>query len=92
MSKERILLQIEAYRNKVRSDYLNNIITGFQYEMLYRELTNLIKNRSLKFNLMLNNRFFRSLYHIFRKLWKSILFLSFIVIMKLKMICFKFLN
>lgn len=44
MSKERILLQIESYINKVRSDYQNNIITGFQYEMLYRELTNLIKN------------------------------------------------
>ena len=44
MNKERILLQIETYINKVRSDYQNNIISGFQYEMLYRELTNLIKN------------------------------------------------
>ena len=44
MSKERILLQIEAYINKVRTDYQNNVITGFQFEMLYRELTNLIKN------------------------------------------------
>ena len=44
MSKERILLQIESYINKIRSDYQNNIISGFQYEMLYRELTNLIKN------------------------------------------------
>lgn len=41
--KERLLLQIESYINKVRSDYQNNIITGFQFEMLYRELTNLIK-------------------------------------------------
>ena len=44
MSKERILLQIESYINKIRSDYQNNIITGFQYELLYRELSNLIKN------------------------------------------------
>ena len=44
MSKERILLQIEAYINKIRSDYQNNIISGFKFEMLYRELTNLITN------------------------------------------------
>ena len=42
--KQRLLLQIEAYINKVRSDYQNNIITGFQYELLYRELTNLTTN------------------------------------------------
>ena len=44
MNKERILLQVEAYINKIRSAYQNNIITGFQYELLYRELTNLITN------------------------------------------------
>ena len=42
--KQRLLLQIEAYINKVRTDYLNNIITEFKYELLYRELTNLITN------------------------------------------------
>lgn len=44
MTKERLVLQIDTYINKIRSDYQNNIITGFQYEMLYRELSNLIKN------------------------------------------------
>ena len=44
MSKERIMLQIESYIQKIKSDYQNNIITGFQYELLYRELTNLIVN------------------------------------------------
>lgn len=44
MSKERIMLQIESYMHKIKSDYQNNIISGFQYEMLYRELTNLITN------------------------------------------------
>ena len=44
MSKERILLQIESYIQKINSDYQNNIITGFQFEMLARELTNLITN------------------------------------------------
>ena len=44
MNKERLLLQIESYMHKIKYDYQNNIITGFQYEMLYRELSNLIKN------------------------------------------------
>ena len=44
MSKERTLLQIESYINKIRSDYQNNIISVYQYELLYRELTNLITN------------------------------------------------
>ena len=42
--KERLLLQIESYMHKIKSDYQSNIITGFQYELLYRELTNLITN------------------------------------------------
>lgn len=44
MSKERLMLQIESYMHKIKCDYQNNIISGFQYEMLYRELTNLITN------------------------------------------------
>ena len=44
MNRENLLLQIEFYMHKIKSDYHNNIIRGFQYEMLYRELSNLIKN------------------------------------------------
>lgn len=44
MSKERIMLQIESYMNKISADYHSNIISGFQYEMIYRELINLIMN------------------------------------------------
>ena len=44
MTKERLLLQIESYIQKINSDYQNNIITGFKFEMLIRELTNLITN------------------------------------------------
>ena len=44
MSKERILLQIKAYINKIKHDYQNKLIDCFQFEMLIRELTNLITN------------------------------------------------
>ena len=44
MSRERILLQIKSYINKIRADYQNNIISVYQYELLNRELVNLIEN------------------------------------------------
>ena len=44
MSRERIILQIKSYINKIRSDYQSNIISVYQYELLNRELTNLITN------------------------------------------------
>ena len=44
MNKERIILQIKSYINKIRSDYQSNIISVYQYELLNRELVNLIEN------------------------------------------------
>ena len=34
MSKERIIIQIKSYINKIRDDYQSNLIRLYQYELL----------------------------------------------------------
>ena len=44
MNKEYLFNEIERFMIKVKKDYQNNIITKVQYELMYIELSNLIKN------------------------------------------------
>lgn len=44
MNKENLLFEIERFILRIKKDYQNNIISGFQFELLYKELSNLIKN------------------------------------------------
>lgn len=44
MNEEYLINEIERFMLKLKIDYQNNIITKDKYELIYMELSNLIKN------------------------------------------------